>query len=279
MLPRLTLPTCLCFLAATCVLKADENFFGTIKGAETLPQGHFDLYQTETLRTGKDAGHYYGWDIDTEVEYGVTDRFQLSAEIKQHIFDTHGVDGLPDDTYYKFGGVEFGAKYRFNSVFKDGYGLTFFPEVGFLRYDDVGGIIQKEIFVAPNLIYQKNFLDDTLIFVANIGFELAWGKKPAEEYDKEMSFQGGMGVTYRIAPNWFLGFESRIRSEYPDFKLINHEHTVVYMGPALHYAAEKWWATLQWGYQVWGEGVDEPHGHTFAEETWDEIRLKVGFNF
>ncbi|MDB6137912.1 MAG: Conserved hypothetical secreted protein, partial [Verrucomicrobiaceae bacterium] len=69
------------------------------------------------------------------------------------------------------------------------------------------------------------------------------------------------------------------RSEYPDFKLINHEHTVVYAGPSLHYASEKWWATLQWGYQIWGEGVDEPHGHTFAEETWDEIRLKVGFNF
>ena len=260
-------------------LKADENFFGTIRGSETLPQGHFDYYQSTTLRTGKDTGHYYGWDIDSEVEYGVTDKFQISAEIKQHIFDEHGVDGLDDGTFYKFGGVEFAAKYRFTSVFKDGYGLTFRPEFGFLRNDDVGGLHQKEVFIAPGLIYQKNFLDDTLIFVANAGVELAWGKKPAEEYDKEISFQGGFGITYRIAPNWFVGGEARIRSEYPDFKLSDHEHTAVFAGPSIHYAAQKWWATLQWGYQVWGEGVDEPGGHTFAEETWDEIRLKIGFNF
>lgn len=275
---RLSLITAL-VLAPSLLAVADENLFGTILGSETLPAGHFDLYQTTSLRTGKDQGHYYGWDIDSEVEYGVTDRFQMSMEVKQHIFDTHGVDGLDNGTYYRFGGVELAAKYRFNSVFKDSYGLTFRPEIGFLRYDDVGGLIQKEIFISPNLIYQKNFFDDTLIFVANAGIELAWGKKPAEEYDKELSFQGGMGLTYRVAPNWFVGGEARIRSEYPDFKLINHEHTAVFVGPAIHYASEKWWATLQWGYQVWGEGIDEPQGHTFAEETWNEFRLKIGFNF
>jgi len=263
----------------TAPVLADENFFGTIRGAETLPAGRYDFYQSTTLRTGKDSGHYYGWDIDSEVEYGITDRFQVSAEIKQHLFDTHGVDGLPNSTFYRFGGIEFAAKYRFNSVFKDGYGLTFRPEFGFLKYDDVGGLSQKEVFIAPGLIYQKNFLDDTLIVVANGGFELAWGKKPAEEYDKEISLQGGIGITYRVAPNWFVGGEARIRSEYPDFDFHNHEHTAVFVGPSIHYAAQKWWATVQWGYQVWGAGVDEPKGHTFAEETSNEIRLKVGFNF
>lgn len=266
-------------ITATSLIQADENYFGTVRGSETLPAGHVDVYQSTTLRTGKDVGTYRAWDFDTEVEYGFTDRFQMSVEIKQHAFDIHGMEELEDGRFYKFGGVEIAAKYRFNSVFKDGYGLTFRPEFGFLRNDDVGGLHQKEVFIAPGIIYQKNFYDDTLVFVANGGFELAWGKKPAEEYDKELSLQGGLGLTYRFAPNWFAGVETRIRSEYPDFDLGNHEHTVLFVGPVLHYGAEKWWATLQWGYQVWGKGVDEPAGMTFAEESRHEVRLKVGFNF
>jgi hypothetical protein len=271
------LPVCL--LLTPSLTFADENLFGAVRGSETLPAGHVDLYQSTSLRTGKDVGHYRGWDFDTEVEYGFTDTFQMSVEIKQHAFDIRGMEELPDDTFYRFGGIEVAAKYRFNSVFKDGFGLTFRPEIGFLRYDDVGGIIQKEFFIAPGLIFQKNFYDDTLIFVANAGIELAWGKKPAEEYDRELSLQGGLGLTYRFAPNWFAGVETRVRSEYPDFDFGNHEHTVVFVGPNLHYGAEKWWATLQWGYQVWGKGVDEAPGHTFAEEARHELRLKVGFNF
>jgi len=267
-------------MAAPSHVQADENLFNYVRGSETLPAGHFDLYQTTRLREGKDVGTYHGWDLDTELEYGFTDRFQMSIEVKQHMFTIHDMEDLRDGSFYRFGGIELAAKYRFNSVFKDGYGLTFRPELGWLRYDDVGGIIQKEIFLSPNLIFQKNYLDDTLIFIANVGFELAWGKKPAEEYDKELSLQGGLGVTYRVAPNWFLGVDTRVRSEYPDFDFGNHEHTVIFVGPVVHYASEKWWATLSWGYQAYGTGVDEPvNGKTFAEESRHEFTLKIGFNF
>jgi hypothetical protein len=35
-----------------------------------------------------------------------------------------------------------------------------------------------------------------------------------------------------------------------------------------------------WNYQVYGKSVDEPaDGQTFAEETRQLFRLKVGFNF
>lgn len=260
-------------------VNADENLFNYVKGSETLPKGHVDVYQTVELRDGKDVGSYHAWDIDTELEYGVTDKFQISAELKQHIFDIHGNEELRNGTFYRMGGVELAAKYRLNSVFKDGYGITLRPEIGFLRYDDVGGIIQEEIFVAPSVIYQKNFMDDRVILVANAGVEWAWGKKPAEEYAKEFSIQGGLGAAYRFAPNWFLGVDSRVRSEFPDFDLGNHEHTVVFVGPSLHYASEKWWATFTWGNQVWGHGVDEIGHRTFAEESRNEFILKIGLNF
>ena len=58
------------------------------------------------------------------------------------------------------------------------------------------------------------------------------------------------------------------------------EHRVFYAGPSIHYSQKNWWATLTWNYQVYGKGVDEPaDGQTFAEETRQLFRLKVGFNF
>jgi hypothetical protein len=266
----------ICFSPAA---QADEHLFGRTRGVETLPEGKSDLYQFFTARWGKDSGRYLGWDFNTEVEYGVSDRLTLGLDVIQHYFNVKGNEELGSFDYYKFGGIEASAKYNVLSPFKDGIGLAFRLETGYLFFDDVGGFAQEEILIAPSMLIQKNFLDDTLIVALNLGAEWAWGKQPAEEYNKEVSFDGALGVTYRFAPNWFLGAEARIRSEYPLFDLSFHEHTAVFVGPALHYGGKQWWATLSYGYQVWGKGVDEPAGQTYAEEAQNELRLKIGFNF
>ncbi len=258
---------------------ADEHLFGRTLGAETLPEGKSELYQFVTMRWGKDSGKYQGWDTDTEFEYGVSDLLTVGVDVIQHYFHVRNNEELGDLTGYQFGGLEFSAKYRILSPFKDPIGLAFRFETGYLSHDDVGGFPQQEILASPEILIQKNFLDDTLVLAVNLGVEWAWGKQPAEEYNKEVSFDGALGLSYRFAPNWFIGAEGRIRSEYPLFDLGFHEHTVVFLGPALHYGSEKWWGTLSWGYQVWGRGVDEPHGKSFAEEAQNEVRLKLGLNF
>ena len=267
-------------LALVGTASADEHLFGWVRGAETLPQGHFDAYQFGTLRTGKDRGKYRGWDFDTEVEYGITDKFQVGISIEQHYFDLKDVPELRNMTSYRFGGVEASAKYRVLSPFKDKVGLAVRLEAGYLWNDDVAGLEQEEIYIDPEVILHKNFLDDTLIFHVNAGLQFAWGKKPAEEYDYEYAYHGAAGVSYRFAPNWFIGFEGRIRAEYPEFDIKKFEHRVVFIGPSLHYGAKSWWATASYGYQVYGKGIDEPlNGKTYAEEARNEFRLKVGFNF
>ena len=265
-------------LGSTPPARADENLFGYITGAETLPRSQYDLYQTTTARGGKDSGYYRGWDFETEVEYGFTDKFQGSFTVVQHYFEARDVDGLDDQNQYRFGGLELAAKYRFKSVFKDGYGLAVRLEIGFMRYDDVAGIIQQMLYVAPTLAYQKNFRDDTLIFAANAGFQLAWGKRPAEEYDHELSLKAGTGISYRFAPNWFAGVEAHLVAEYPLFR--QFEHAVLFAGPSIHYGAKRWWATFSWACQAWGREVDPTVAHlAFAEEARNDLRLKLGCNF
>jgi hypothetical protein len=267
-------------LAAVSTSSADEHLFGWVRGAETLPQGHADAYQFITMRTGKDRGTYYGWDFNTEIEYGITDKFQVGVAVEQHYFNVKDVPDLPNMDTYRFGGLELSAKYRALSPFKDPIGVAFRVEGGYLWNDDVAGIEQEEFYVDPEIILHKNYLDDTLIFHVNGGIQFAWGKKPAEEYEVEFALHGGVGVSYRFAPNWFVGIEGHVRSEYPNFSADFFEHCVVFAGPSLHYGAKNWWATASYGYQAFGKGVDEPHnGKTYAEEARNEFRLKVGFNF
>ncbi len=79
---------------------ADENLFGYVKGAETLPQGARELYQWATIREDKGAGDYTAVDWKTEFEQGITDRFTASAALKMQSLDTSGIviDGyMPSD--------------------------------------------------------------------------------------------------------------------------------------------------------------------------------------
>ncbi len=269
---------------APSALRADEQLFGFVRGAETLPQGRSEAYQFVTLRTGKAEGSYYGMDFETEVEHGFTDKLQGSISMEHHYFNNHDVNGdrdeLDDTNGYRFGGLAVSGKYRVLSPFKDVVGLALRLESGYLWHDEVDGLLQHEFYVAPEVDLQKNFRDDTIICDLNFGAEWAWGKLPAEQYPHELALQTAAGVSYRFAANWFFGVEANLRAEYPLFDFNNFEHVVVYAGPSLHYGGKNWWATLTWAPQVWGHGVDEPHdGITFAEETRQKIRLKVGFNF
>lgn len=263
---------------------ADENLFGWVRGAETLPQGRGEIYQFITTRTGKVKGTYAATDFETELEYGITDQFQASVALENRYLYNKGVtddrEALDDTNHFTYGGFSLAGKYRILSPFKDGIGLAVRLEGGYLLHDEVDGLPEHEVFIAPEIDLQKNFRDDTIITQLWFGSEWAWGKQPAEEYPREISVQGGAGVSYRFAPNWYIGIEGHARAEYPMFDFNHFEHVVVFAGPSLHYGTEKWWANVSWGYQVYGNGIDEPRsGQTYAEEARNEFRFKVGFNF
>lgn len=66
-------------LAASVTAHADENLFGYAKGAETMPAGAYEFDQQITWRGNKGVGTYNAWDSKSEIEYGVTDKFNASA--------------------------------------------------------------------------------------------------------------------------------------------------------------------------------------------------------
>ncbi len=65
---------------------ADEQLFGYIQSAETIPQGGKQLYQWVTHRAGRSQGSFNAQDYRTEFEYGITDRLQGSLYVNARSF-------------------------------------------------------------------------------------------------------------------------------------------------------------------------------------------------
>jgi hypothetical protein len=276
---------------------ADENLFGYVKGSEVLPKGALEAYQWFTQRSDKGSGHYEALDTVTELEYGVTNRFQVFAELGGMSIDTNGlvIDGyLPFDkkTGWRPRSVEFGLKYNFLSPAKDDFGLSATTAFEYAWIDKHSGQDKKEYELETQLQVQKYFMEGQLIWVGNIGLRAAWEKRGALDNlpagfdwptDPEMEITPifGTGLSYRFAPSWFIGGELQHETEYETG--VSIERRTLFGGPTLHYGGDKWWASLTYFKQLWGSG-EKYVGQTdnnlhLIEKTKQEVRVKIGYNF
>lgn len=256
---------------------ADENFLGYSYGSETLPKGHSEIYEWITQREGKANGTYRATDYFTELEYGITDRLQASLYLTAAHYHIKGVTDFEDTDHTVFTGTRLSFKYALRSPYKDGYGLAVYVEPEYGTIDKVPGDRIREYALETKLIFQKNYLDDTLIYIANVTAEPEIAKEHGET-NHELALEFTHGVSYRIAPGWFVGLENRWHTEFEPIRLSQWSHYAGFLGPTLHYGAKQWWFTLTWLPQVTG-WPDSRHGLTLDEHEKNEYRLKVGFNF
>lgn len=282
-------------LCATPVF-GDENLFGYVRGAEVLPEGAYEVYQVVTQREDKGNGHYNAINTTTELEYGVTNRFTVAGGLKGQTMDTSGlvIDGyMPGDLEYglKFAGGEVAGKYNFLSPALDDIGLSMTFGLDYLVLDPHSGRDKDTISLGLEVELQKYFMEGQLIWVANLGTEstratrapidnLPEGFEWPTEMEVEIEFWAGTGLSYRFAPNWFLGAETMWETEYETE--VAMERDSVFIGPSLHYGGEKYWWTLTWFDQVHGGGETyegQPSDLHLIEKTEQELRIKLGLNF
>jgi hypothetical protein len=301
------LPLAAAIAAVAMPVLADENLFGYVKGSETLPEGAWEGYQTFTQRKDKGtqrgnpdranagSGKYEALDSTTEIEYGVTNKFTVSGGIKAMSIDVEGyqIDGyLPGDRKFdfKFSGFEASMKYNFLSPALDDFGLSGYWSLDYLTVDPHSGRDKKTVSIESMLLAQKYFLEGQLIWVGNLGMEGTYAKRDEiddlpEDFEwptdpeMEIEFKIGTGLSYRFAPGWFAGAETMYETEFETE--VGQERWSVFAGPNMHYASEKWWATLTWFKQIDGGGelIDEGDELHLIEKTKHEVRLKLGYNF
>lgn len=94
-------------------------------------------------------------------------------------------------------------------------------------------------------------------------------------------FEATFGLSRELTPNLWLGLEARNINEIAEYK--DWESSAVYVGPAMHYRRENWWATLTVMPQVWGKdydgNTDGTSGLDLAHNERINIRLIFGIHF
>jgi hypothetical protein len=294
---RQCLFTALCGAAAIALpAHADENLLGYVRGSELIPAGGWELYQKVTQRDDKGAGDYTAYDYETELEYGVSDRFNVGGALQALSLDTSGlsINGyLPGDRdITRFSGVEVYGKYNFLRPAADGIGLTTRYALEYQWIDKHSGQDKKTVTGEFDLLLQKYFLDAQLVWAGNLGMEATWADRepianlPAgfewpTDPEIELELKAGTGLSYRFAPKWYIGAEALYETEFETE--VGQERWSVFAGPSLHYGDQRWWATLTYLPQVRGggeryDGQRDTDLH-LIEKTEREARLKVGFNF
>lgn len=302
--------------AITTSSQAEENLWVYAKGTDTRPEGSYELKLSDTIRIGKGSGQYIFHDIRPEIEYGVTDRLTIGAEVmifdhsyalnkdigpmKETQADEH--NGKFNKTQY--GGYELALKYNILSPYKDPFGFS----IGFAfedrdRYRLDGAKIDQKSYV-NNIFLQKNWIDNRLTLVFNLKSEFERRKSGADQVlEEELAFDGSLAIAYRFIPKHFLGFEIRTQSDYlspidggaeddpkldqsnldlSDIRIGTRHQIAWYAGPSYHYAQKDWWATAGILFQFAGDGSE--HAYVENSKNWDEhekihIGLSYGYNF
>jgi hypothetical protein len=258
--------------------RADESPFAYTYLTEVLPQGAMEVEQWLTWRHRKQDEKFDRLQGRTEFEYGISNRFLAALYLNYEHTKIEPTGPLaPDeaDDTTKFTGVNAEFIYQVLNPFTDpfGFALYFEPFIG-----------DGERALEFKLLFQKNFLEDRLIFAANFILEYEWEHEAEEDlWEHASAFEIFVALAYRVAPGWYAGAELLNENEFAGH-LLNGAHpeaNAFFAGPTIHYGAQNWWATLGLYWQLpWaGNPQEEPglisDGYLVGEERM-RLRFRLG---
>ncbi len=232
---------------------ADEPVFGFTYTTDLLPKGKSEVEQWSTTRFTKAQGNFRLQENRTELEYGVSDRLQLSlyanydstAAFHNGPFGattppepfSYDVPGA-NDNYgrSRFIGVSGEAIYRLLSPYTHAIGVAIYEE------PTVGpGFVESE----SRLILQKNFRDDRLVLGFNFTYAPEWRRLPPDTrtFSEETDVNADFGASYRWRRNWSAGLEFLNEREFNSFHFTNETNSGYFLGPAIHYGGKHFFVT------------------------------------
>ncbi len=244
---------------------ADERLFTYSYQAEVLPKGRAEFEQWITHSRGKEEGVFSRWEFREELEYGLTEKLTTALYLNGRSTHSDGVPGRDDEDKFQFKGISSEWKYQLLNPYTQPVGLLAYGEV---RYDG------EEVELEEKLIFQKSF-GEKWVLALNAAVEEEWAFE-SDETERELALEFSGGLSYRITPRWAIGLEALNRRFFGDYE--GQLTDAYFVGPALHYGANRWWATLTVLPQVHGS-PDTRSGLQLDEYARIEVRLIAGVNF
>jgi hypothetical protein len=277
---------------------AGEGNFGWIYTLDLQPKGKVEFEERLQMNNGQASGSYQTWYSRTELEYGVTDDFQIAGYLNSYKVtaknnylnpDVCGDNtpctagsGVPQSvtnsgaTSYSKTGIDGGsleAIYRITDPITSpvGVGVYFEPTLG-----------RNANALEYRLLLQSNFIDDRLILAANVIAEQEQLKSNGFLL-QESQLDLLIGASYRFMPKLSAGVEARFHNDFYGYMWQSPTQNAIFAGPNIHYAEKDWWVTAAWRAQLSGGTChNSGAGDCWGNKVWDshtqnEFIVKVGF--
>ena len=222
----------------------------------TSAKGSWEIENWVTLeRSPLHDSNFNSWLFRHEIEYGVTDRFQIALYVANWDFAPRGGEeeeaegetavgesmdreeaeehkGGDDKPHrsarYGSSGVE--LIYNLTNPNTDILGTAVYAEANFGdRFAELEG----------KILLQKNFGPLEVVYNAAIEFEWEGAHLEAEEIEFAQTF----GVSYQVHPNVAVGGELVHEVAFPDFNQANAERAELFVGPNVSFHGKNFFVT------------------------------------
>ena len=241
----------LCLLAAAAAAYGSERRFTYVYEATTLPKGALEYEQWITWKTAKENNRDYDrYEFRHELEYGVTDNFQIGLYLGDWRYEESPGKREGDFRDFAVEGI-----YNVLDPVTSPIGLGLYGEI------QIG---DEKLELEGKLLLQKNF--GPVVLAYNAVIEAEW---EGHHFDEDNgTLEQTFGASYQFSPQLTAGFELVHEFSIPDWAGIRGK-SVLSMGPNVSYRAESWWVTLTPLFQV-SDVEDEPDF---------QMRLLIGISF
>lgn len=278
---------------------AGEGAFGWVYSLDLQPKGKYEVEQKADVTHGHATGQYTFGLYRTELEYGVSNDLQIAGYLNaatirahQNYLDADVCAGVGTPCTAGFGvpsphndkgryslneidGASLEAIYRLSNPVTSPVGVALYIE-------PTWGRLENELELRA--LFQSNFLDDRLIVVANVLYEME-----KEKYAQDGVILNSMGdllygASYRFASNWSAGAEGRFHTDHDGYYFNKRTQQANFIGPNLHYAAQNWWVTAAWRHQIGGSCFNDGTADCSEGRVWDnhgrnQYAVKIGYQF
>jgi hypothetical protein len=213
---------------------ANERRFVYTYETSVLPPGSREIETWNTYRSGK---NFFSRRLDQRIEY----EFGVSRDLMSSIYLNYGMK-TEDSNGDEPGGnstssYELGFsnewKYKISDRVADPIGIGLYGEFT---------LVPGEVEIEGKLLFDKEFKD--LLFAFNGVVEQEWESEVDNGETKtarELKVEFDLGTSYLLTSRLSAGVEIRQHNVIVDGEV---EHSTLFAGPVISYAAEGWWATI-----------------------------------
>jgi hypothetical protein len=207
---------------------ADDQPFLTLYTTDIDTQYEKEIEQSFSWATQKPRQAFNGWVSRTEFEYGVTDDLQLSGYVNYEWERSRPhPPSQPDGTFHAVS-ASGEIIYRLLNPYFDPIGFALYLEPTF------GDNIRE---IEGKLLFQKNFLNDTLRLAGNINFEQAW-EREGGQWKEGSAIEFFAGAAYNVTPEFSVGAEFNNENDLEGlFGSAHLTRNAYYLGPTISYIA------------------------------------------